>query len=159
MKKQFFLLVLAVIFFTHSVCSAGIPKEDFLINEIDFINNTYEDVLVKLGPPKRQTTDEKGEPPLNYLTYPGLRVWTFIDTNKIAFILVDNNQFQTKRGIRVGGTSYKVIKEYGDPERQTIKGHRYFIYKTDSSPEKRLIFDMSEGYVSRIIITSLPNMP
>ncbi|MPN59057.1 hypothetical protein SDC9_206775 [bioreactor metagenome] len=158
MKKRILWLILPLLLWT-AVCSAAVSQADFSMGEISLFSHKDIDIIEKFGHAKKQMTDDQRQPPLDYFIYPGIRFGIVQPTGEIAFMSVDTGAYQTVRGIKVGGTVYKVVKEYGEPERQTIKGHRYYVYRLESDPTYRLMFDMSEGYVSRIILTKLSDLP
>lgn len=151
------LLVLLLTFMPVSMGFTAITQDDFEVKGINLLTSTYDDVIAKLGKPSKQKVDEEGEK-LTYLTYGGMHIWTAGD-GKISYMRIDGNDYQTKRGVRVGGTAYKVVKEYGEPQKQIIRGHSYYIYKLDPLDKNRLIFDMSEGYVSQVIFTRMLDNP
>ena len=151
------LLILLLVLAPVTVGFASIDQDDFTINGVNLLTSNYDDVITKLGKPSKQKSDEQGEK-LTYLTYGGLHIWTAGD-GQISYMRIDGSDYQTKRGVKVGGTPYKVVKEYGQPLKQTIHGHSYYIYKVDVQAKDRLIFDMSEGYVSQIIFTRVVDNP
>lgn len=158
MKKTVLWFILVLLFST-TICSAAVTRDDFAINGIQLLEDQRTDIIIKIGHSKKEITDDNRKPPMTYLIYPGIRFGTDNTSKQIVYMQIDTRDYQTKRGITVGGTNYKVIQEYGEPERQTIKGHRYYIYHLESDPMCRLIFDMSQGYVSRIIFSRLADIP
>lgn len=159
MKIKICFVLLILIMVLSSVCFAAITQDDFTLNGVNLVNSKYDDVIAKIGVPKKKTFDEQGEQPRTYLTYSGLQVWMDNKSGQLAYMKADGNDYQTTRGIKVGGTPYKIIKEYGEPQKQKIKGHLYYIYKMNPESAYRLVFDMTEGFVSKIILTSLPDNP
>lgn len=165
-KIVFFLLLISFLF--SSTALAALTQEDFTLYTIkdssaplagvNLVSGGYKELIAKMGEPKKQTEDS-GEQPVLYIIYPNLHLSLQSQTDKITYLRFDGKDYQTQRGIKVGGTAYKVIKEYGQPEKQLVKGHMYYIYTWDEKPAYRLVFDMSEGYVSRVIYTTLPTLP
>ena len=96
---------------------------------------------------------------MTYLTYTNLQIWLNRKSGQIVYLKIEDRDTQTARGVKVGATSYKVIKEYGQPQKQMIKGHMYYIYRLNAADSYRLLFDLTEGYVNRIILTHLPDNP
>lgn len=158
LKKLFFTLLLALTI-PYTICLANLTQDDFTINGVNLITSSYDDVITTLGEPAKKTVDQQGEPALTYLTYKGLRVWTVNNSGQVAYILADGRDYETHRGIKIGATPYKVTKEYGDPLKENIRNHVYYVYKLNPTSGHRLYFDMTEGYVSRMIFTSLPTSP
>jgi hypothetical protein len=137
-----------------STCSAALTQADFTIRGVNLLTDKYGDVIRKLGEP-RQKIDGPQDIPQTYLLYSGLRVSMLNDSQRIAFIRIDGRDISTKRDVKVGATPYKVVKEYGTPEEQELGGHIYYIYRLNPGSEDCIAFDLSEGYVSRIILTRL----
>nr|WP_092072497.1 hypothetical protein [Dendrosporobacter quercicolus]NSL48511.1 hypothetical protein [Dendrosporobacter quercicolus DSM 1736]SDM42966.1 hypothetical protein SAMN04488502_104220 [Dendrosporobacter quercicolus] len=159
MRTKVVFLLIVLLLCNAAAVSAAISAVDLAVNEIRPAASSYADVIAKFGYSKKQIVDTKHQPPVTYLIYSGLRIGLSGQEGPVAVLQLDTGQYQTSRGVKIGATAYKVIKEYGQPDQQIINGHRYFIYQLESAPEQRLIFDMSEGYVTKIIMTSLTDIP
>lgn len=159
MRAKVVFLLIVILLCTTGAGSAAINTADLTINGISLLKSNYADVIAKFGYSKKQIADTKYQPPVHHLIYSGIRIGVKDKEGPVVLLQIDAGRYQTSRGVKIGGTAYKVIKEYGQPDQQTINGHRYFIYRSDSVPEQRLIFDMSEGYVTKIIMTSLEDIP
>lgn len=135
-------------------CFASVCQQDFTINGIN-LNDKYEKIIQVMGKPTKQIEDE-GQLSLIHLSYPGLKISVKNKEGKIVYIMADTADYQTHRGVKIGATPYKVMKAYGQPAKAIIKGHIYYIYDTDPQSGDRLVFDMTNGYVSKIILTNMP---
>ncbi|MCE5285797.1 MAG: DUF4309 domain-containing protein [Pelosinus sp.] len=147
------LLVMGV-----NLCFADVNTTDFTFNGINILTGSYQDIMTKLGEPKKKIVDETGSPAFTYLSYPNIHIQTYNDSGKIAFVKIEDRDYKTARGIAIGSTPYKVVKEYGQPEKLNI-GHIYYVYKLADAAGYRLMFDMTDGYVTRIIFTNLTDKP
>ena len=159
MTKKICIALLGIIIMLTGICSAAVTQEDFTVNGVNFVTGNYEDVIAHFGAPHKKRVEDQDDPPMTYLTYTNLTIWLNNRSGQIVYLKMEDRDAQTARGVKVGGTSYKVIKEYGQPERQKIKGHMYYIYHLNADDQYRLLFDLTEGYVSRIIFTNLPDNP
>lgn len=167
-KKIVTVLALLVLFLTNTVFAA-LQQEDFTLQKLEerqkssligvnLVTSTLADITGYMGEPKKKTEDSSEDPVID-MAYSNLHLSIYSQSNKMIALRFDGREYQTLRGIKVGATSYKVIKEYGQPDKQMIKGHIYYIYKWEQDPKYRLVFDLSDGYVSRVIYTTLPYLP
>lgn len=145
-----------MLFLLSTNCFAAINSSDFSVNGISLVSSKYEDVLAKLGQPKNKFDDDQGQTPLTHMSYRGLKISVAKDTGHVVYMMIDNSEYQTQRGVMVGTTPYKITKLYGNPQKTVIKGHIYYIYNTEPECANRILFDMTDGYVSKIILTSMP---
>lgn len=154
------VLILNILLILGSnLCFAEVKSADFAVNGINIITGKYEDILTTMGEPKRKTVDEEGNPAFTYLTYRNMHIQTYNASGKIAYIKIEDRDYKTARGIAIGSTPYKVVKEYGQPHKENLRGHIYYIYKLPDNPAYRLLFDMTDGFLSRIIFTNLADKP
>jgi hypothetical protein len=142
-----------------SLCFAEVNAADFTFNSVDVLTGKYEDIIAKMGEPKRKAVDETGSPALTYLLYRNIHIETYNDSGKIAYIKIEDRDFKTVRGVAIGSTPYKLVKEYGQSEKVNLNGHIYYVYKLADTACTRLLFDMTNGYVSRIIFSNLSDKP
>lgn len=156
MKKIIVFLACVLLLINANSCLAAITQEDLAVNGVRLLSSRYEDVLAKFGEPKRKSADENGQPPLTHLAYAGFHASVVSDTGKLVYMMVDNSDYSTIRGVKVGATPYKVIQAYGQPQKMNLRGHIYYVYNTEPAGDTHLIFDMTEGYASKIIFTNLP---
>jgi hypothetical protein len=152
---RLFVLLSIMLLMGVNLCFAEVKASDFTFNGVDILTGSYDDIITKMGQPKRKTADETGSPAFTYLVYRDIYIQANTDTGKITYIKIEDRAYKTVRGIAVGSTPYKVVKEYGQPEKVNIKGHIYYVYKLMDTAGYRLMFDMSDGYVSRILFTNL----
>ena len=82
------------------------------------------------------------------------KMYTDIYTKEILLLTTEEEMVETPRGIRVGSTKHKVIKEYGQPQKATKNGMVCFIYQMGG---KRIIFDVTAGHVEAIMINCMPS--
>lgn len=144
------------LFFLSTNCFAAINPSDFDVNGISLGSSKYEDVLTKLGEPKSKFDDDQGQMVLTHMSYRGLKISVAQDSGRIVYMMIDNSEFKTQRGVKVGATPYIVTKLYGTPQKTIINGHVYYVYNTEQESSNHLLFDMTEGYVTKIIFTSMP---
>ncbi|NLP40796.1 MAG: hypothetical protein GX348_01115 [Veillonellaceae bacterium] len=137
-------------------CLAAVTHDDFTVKGINLLSSNYDSIVAKLGEPKKKINEEYGQPPLTHLSYPGLKISVISESGQIVHMVIDNGDYQTKRGVKVGATPYKITKAYGKPYKTVLRGHVYYIYDTEPAGANRLIFDMTEGYASKIIYTTMP---
>lgn len=156
MKTRVSVIVCVILLISINVCFAAITVNDLTINGITLLSSKYDDVLAKLGEPKRKSVDEEGQPPLTHLAYAGFHASLVTPSGQVVYMMIDSNDYSTVRGVKIGATPYKVVKAYGQPQKSIIEGHVYYIYNTEPASESHLVFDMTAGYVSKIIITNLP---
>jgi hypothetical protein len=134
---------------------AEVNSADFTFNGVDILTGKYEDIIAKMGEPKKKTVDEAGTPAFTYLLYPDIHIQTYNDSGKIAYIKIEDRFYNTARKIAIGSTPYKVVKEYGQPAKEKFRGHIYYVYKLTDAAGFRLLFDMTDGYVKSIVYTNL----
>lgn len=154
-----FVLFLLLFLVGSQVCFAEVTKDDFTVDGVNLFASKYEDVLAQLGKPYKEKVEEQGQPAYTYLTYPGLSLWTVNETKKLVYMKIEGYERHTKRGVTIGGTAHKIIKEYGQPQKQSLRGHMYYVYTLHGDVKGRLLFDMTDGYVGNIIFSALPNVP
>lgn len=158
-KIKIFLFLLICGLMNMQICLAGVIQDDFTVKGVNLFSSRYEDVIAKLGKPHKEKVEEEGKPAYTYLTYPGLSIWTVNETKGIVYMRIEGYDQQTKRGLKVGATTQKIIKEYGQPQKQNIHGHMYYVYPITGEVNGRLLFDMTDGYAGQIIFTAVPNLP
>lgn len=156
MKTKISVIVCVLLLVFVNVCFAAITANDLTINGVTLLSSKYDDVLAKLGEPKRKSIDEEGQPPLTHLAYVGFQASLITASGQVVYMMIDNSDYSTVRGVKIGATPYKVVKAYGQPQKSIIDGHVYYIYNTEPASESHLVFDMTAGYASKIIITNLP---
>lgn len=145
-----FLLIMGM-----NICFGNVETKDFSFQGLNILSAKDEDIIAKMGEPKRKNVDDIGNPALTHLLYRNTYIKVYNDTGKIAYIKIEDRDYKTVRGISVGATPYKVVKEYGQPEKVNVNGHIYYVYKLTDVIGYRLMFDMTDGFVGRIIFTNL----
>lgn len=153
------VLVWLFLLFGSQVCFAEVAKEDFTVDGVNLFASKYEDIVAQLGKPYKEKVEEQGQPAYTFLTYPGLSLWTVNDSKKLVYMRIEGYERQTKRGLTIGATSHKIIKEYGQPQKVNLRGHMYYVYPITGEVSGRLLFDMTDGYAGNIIFSALPNLP
>ena len=156
MIKKIGITVMVFLFILITPCLAALTQNDFTVKGINLLSSNYDDIILKLGEPKNKINEEQGQPPLTHLAYRGFKISVVSDSGQIVHMVIDNGDYQTNRGVKVGATPYKITKAYGQPYKTVLRGHVYYIYDTEPAGANRLIFDMTEGYASKIIFTNMP---
>lgn len=156
MIKRVSITVMALLIILITPCLAAVTQSDFTVKGINLLSSNYDNIVAKFGEPKKKINEDQGQPPLTHLSYPGLKISVVTESGRIVHMVIDNGDYQTNRGVKVGATPYKVTKAYGQPNKNVLRGHVYYIYDTEPAGANRLIFDMTEGYASKIIFTSMP---
>ncbi|MPL68031.1 hypothetical protein SDC9_13735 [bioreactor metagenome] len=156
MIKKICFMVVAVLILVMATCFAAVTPADFTVRGISLGSSSYDDIVANLGEPKKKFEDEQGQLSLTHLSYPGLKIAVVSEGGPVVYMLIDNGDYKTQRGVKVGATPSKLTKEYGQPQKSMINGHVYYIYDTEPVSKSRLIFDMTDGYASKIIFTSMP---
>lgn len=156
MIKKVSITVMTMLIILITPCLAAVTHNDFTVNGINLLSSNSDNVVAKLGEPKKKLNEDHGQLPLTHLSYPGLKISAVSNSGEIVNMVIDNGDYKTNRGVKVGATPYKVTKAYGQPIKTILRGHVYYIYDTDPVGLNRLIFDMTEGYASKIIFTKMP---
>ena len=154
MKK--ILLVCLIIIFNLTATSFAMQREvDFSYKKVS-LGMSYEEMVNLIGEPKVQFVTFIGEYAVDEYVYNDVRIDFALNTKKIVFISIKDKKYENNQGVKIGSTLYKLKKEYGKGEKQIINGKKYYIYQHEQNPDDKLLLDVSNGYVEKIIIMNLP---
>lgn len=157
MKKRLLLviaLVWAMMISVASCAPAPLSEADFTLGGINAVTDDLETALKNGGKLRVEYERASYVPPTHVWVFKDIKMYTDLYTNKILLLTTEEETVETVRGIRVGSTKHKVIKEYGQPQKEHKDGMICFIYQMDG---KRIIFDVTAGYVEAIMINCMPS--
>ncbi len=156
MKKRLLLIVVLVWTMLLSVafCApAPLTEADFALGGVNAITDDLDTALKNGGKLRVDYEKETYIPPVHMWVFKDMKMYTDLYTDKILLLTTEDQDIATPRGIRVGSTKHKILKEYGEPQKETKDGMICFVYRMDGS---RIIFDVTPGYVEMIMINCLP---
>ena len=157
MKKRLLLiitLVWAMMMSAASCAPAPLTEADFVLGGINAAVDDLETALKNGGKLRVEYERDSYIPPTHVWVFKDVKMYTNIDTKEILLLTTEEREIATARGIRVGSTNHKVIKEYGQPQKTIKDGMICFIYQMNG---KRIIFDVTAGYVEAIMINCMPS--
>lgn len=154
MLKKIILTAIAFCAFAVSVFAAS--PEDFTYKGIK-LGDPYETVAEKLGQPRVNFDYIVKDNIVTYYFYKGNDMRIGIDrfTNKVVDIRVSDKAYATEKGVKIGATPHKILKEYGPANKERINGHIYYIYKNPQDEKQQLLLDVSQGDLEEFRITTL----
>lgn len=154
MLKKIILCIIVVFTFAATVLAAA--PEDFTYKGIK-LGDTYETMVAKIGQPRVNFDYIVKDNVVTYYFYKGNDMRIGIDqfTNKIVDIRVSDKEYITEKGVQIGATSHKILKEYGPANKEKINGHIYYIYKNPQDEKQQLLLDVSQGDLEEFRITTL----
>ena len=153
MKK--ILLVCLIIIFNLTATSFAMQREvDFSYKKVS-LGMSYEEMVNLIGEPKVQFVTFIGEYAVDEYVYNDVRIDFDLNTKKIVFISIKDKKYENNQGVKIGSTLYKLNKEYGKGEKQIINGKKYYIYQHEQNPDDKLLLDVSNGYVEKIITAEI----
>lgn len=156
MKKRLFMMIAFVwaLMMSAAWCApAPLTAADFELGGINAVTDDLETALVKGGKLRVDYEKEDYIPPVHMWVFEDVKLYTDLETDKILLLTVDDGNVETARGVRIGATKHKIIKEYGTPKKEIGNGMICFVYRMDDA---RLIFDVTAGYVEAIMINRMP---
>ncbi len=132
---------------------APMTEADFVLGGINAATDTLEQALAKGG--KLKVDYERDTmPPSHIWVFDRVRMYTLAEDDSILALCTEDKNVETARGIRLGMTRHKIVKEYGEPhEREMKDGTICYIYKMG---DKRVVFDITPGHVQMIVINCMP---
>jgi hypothetical protein len=137
------------------VCApAPLTEADFELGGINAVTDDLETALKNGGKLRVEYERDSYIPPTHVWVFKDIKMYTDIYTKEILLLTTEEEMVETPRGIRVGSTKHKVIKEYGQPQKATKNGMVCFIYQMGG---KRIIFDVTAGHVEAIMINCMPS--
>lgn len=153
-----FLLLFLVVAALPAEASGKVEEADFSCRGVS-LGDTEAQLLEKFGTPlfDKEIT-RQGMP---------VKVYTFKNhdeaavnrrTGKVVDIVVGDDRYEARDGIRLGATAYWIQQTYGKIERQMIDGEICYVYAREGHPHDRLVLtvDAEQGYLTGMRITSLP---
>ena len=156
MKKRLSVviaLVWAMMLSVASCAPAPLTAADFSLGGINAVTDDLDTALKNGGKLRVEYEKDTYIPPVHVWAFKAVNMYTDLYTNKILLLTTDEMDIETARGIRVGSTKHKVLKEYGEPKKERKNGTDFFIYQMDGN---RLIFDVTAGHVEAIMINCMP---
>lgn len=156
MKKRLLLIITLVwaMMMSVAVCApAPLTEADFELGGINAVTDDLDTALKNGGKLRVEYEKETYIPPAHVWVFKDIEMYTDLYTNKILLLTTDETEIETARGVRVGSTKHKVLKEYGEPQKERRGGMLCFIYQMGGN---RLIFDVTAGHVEAIMINCMP---
>ena len=157
MKKRVLLIIMLVwaMVMSVAVCApAPLTEADFELGGINAATDDLETALKNGGKLRVEYERDSYIPPTHVWVFKDIKMYTDIYTKEILLLTTEEEMVETPRGVRVGSTKHKVIKEYGQPQKATKNGMVCFIYQMGG---KRIIFDVTAGHVEAIMINCMPS--
>lgn len=154
-KRVLVMMALVWALMISAVCGAPAPltEADFVLGGINAATDDLATALEKGGRLRVDYEKDDYIPPVHLWVFEDIKLYTDIYTDKILLLTTEEDNIKTARGVRIGATKHKVIKEYGTPKKEVGNGMICFVYRMG---ENRLIFDVTPGYVEAIMINRLP---
>ncbi|MDF2563649.1 MAG: hypothetical protein K0Q53_44 [Massilibacillus sp.] len=154
MLRKIILCTMLAFAFAATVFAAS--PEDFTYKGIK-LGDDYETMVAKIGQPRVNFDYIVKDNIVTYYFYKGNDMRIGIDrfTNKIVDFRVSDKEYVTDKGVRIGATSHKILKEYGLTNKEKINGHIYYIYKNPQDEKQQLLLDVSQGDLEEFRITTL----
>lgn len=155
MKKLLILVGMIWMVLGSVVGASPLPltEADFQLGKINAIGDTLDVALANGGKLRVDYEKENYIPPVHLWVFKDMKMYTDLYTDKILMLSTEEDSVATPRGIRVGATKHKVVKEYGTPQKNFEQGITCYVYQMG---HHRIIFDVSAGYVESIVINCLP---
>lgn len=157
MKKRVLLIITLIwaMMMSVAVCApAPLTEADFTLGGINAVTDDLDTALKNGGKLRVEYEKDTYIPPTHVWVFKDIKMYTNIDTKEILLLTTEEAGVETARGVRVGSTKHKIIKEYGEPKKERKDGMICFVYQMDG---KRIIFDVTAGYVEAIMINCMPS--
>lgn len=158
MKKRLLMLIGLVwaLMMSAAICApAPLTEADFALGGINAITDNLETALDKGGKLRVDYEKDNYIPPVHLWVFKGIKMYTNLYTNEILMLTTEEENVETSRGIRVGTTKHKIVKEYGTPVIEFKDGLTCFVYQMGHN---RIIFDVTDGHVGAIMIKCMPTV-
>lgn len=156
MKKRLLFIIALVWAMMISVAAcapAPLTEADFELGGINAVTDDLDTALKNGGKLRVDYEKETYIPPAHVWVFKDIKMYTDLYTNKILLLTTEEEGVETARGVRVGSTKHKILKEYGEPKKERKDGMICFVYQMGGN---RLIFDVTAGYVEAIMINCMP---
>ena len=157
MKKISLLVITLIWVMMMSVAMsapAPLTEADFALGGINAATDDLETALKNGGKLRVEYERDSYIPPTHVWVFKDIKMYTDVYTNEILLLTTEKEMVETARGIRIGSTKHKVIKEYGEPQKVNKNGMSCFVYQMNG---KRIIFDVTSGHVEAIMINCMPS--
>jgi hypothetical protein len=96
---------------------------------------------------------------MKYYTFPkGYVVGVAVKTGKVLDIVIKDEDYMARDGVKRGATPYRIRQVYGNVERTFLDGEKFYIYANPVHPHQRLLLaaDTMDNYLLWQRITELP---
>ena len=156
MRKRLLLviaLVWAMMISVATCAPAPLTEADFKLGSINAVTDDLDTALKNGGKLRVDYEKDTYIPPVHVWVFEDIKMYTDLYTKKILLLTTEETDIVTTRGVRVGSTKHKVLKEYGEPKKKRKDGMICFVYQMGSN---RLIFDVTAGHVEAIMINCIP---
>lgn len=159
MRGVIALLVLLILTASLPAEAAGrVEDEDFSCRGVA-LGDTEQQLLAKFGTPLfDKEVIRQGVPVKIYTFKQHDEVAVNRKTGKVVDMVVGDDRYEARAGIRFGATSYWIQRTYGKRDRQMLEGEICYVYTRENHPHDRLVLtvDAEKGYLTGMRITSLP---
>lgn len=156
MRKRLLLviaLVWAMMISVATCAPAPLTEADFKLGSINAVTDDLDTALKNGGKLRVDYEKDTYIPPVHVWVFEDIKMYTDLYTKRILLLTTEETDIVTARGVRVGSTKHKVLKEYGEPKKERKDGMICFVYQMGSN---RLIFDVTAGHVEAIMINCIP---
>lgn len=150
------ILLFLMLFVAINSTTFAMPEEvDFSYNKLK-VGMSYDEMVKIMGESKIKLMTFHDEYAVDEYVYKDIRIDLDVNSKKVVLISIKDKKYENNKGVKIGATLYKLNKEYGVAQKEIIGGKKYYIYSNNQNKEEKLIFDVTYGYVEKIIITDLP---
>lgn len=150
------ILLLLVLFLSINSITFAMPEEvDFTYKNLR-IGMSYDEMVKIMGESQIKLMVFRDEDAVDEYVYKDIRIDFDVNSQKIILISIKDKKYENNKGVKIGATLFKLNKEYGAAQKEIIGGKKYYIYSNSQNNAEKLIFDVTYGYVEKIIITDLP---
>ncbi|MCR5559476.1 MAG: hypothetical protein K6F62_03845 [Schwartzia sp.] len=163
MKRIFLLMLCMMLFAVPAMANekpAGLVPEDFGSRGILLGETVTEEQMTKaFGAPLFDNDRSVFGIHVRYYQFKkNIQIGVLMKDNTVCDIIIKDEDYIGRDGVRYGATPYKIEHTYGKCSRTLIEGHTWYIYNNPNAPRQKLMIEMLAGVYTLQTwrITSLP---